>query len=236
MGRHNVASESLDQLLNNRFSTSQLNGKLVNIDSELSEKRMQKTGILKKLTGNDMISAEEKYKPQFNFVNKAKLIVVTNELPEIQDHSIAIFSRLLIIDFPKTFIKNANPDLIKELTLEEELSGLLNVLLERLPCVLKHGISYSKSVEEISEKYYLRLNSVKYFAENYLENAIVGKVRKDIVYNKYKQFCYKNKILPKSESKFSQEMRHMGFEYRQLRERGYRPYYWINIRVTNEIH
>jgi putative DNA primase/helicase len=134
---NNVGSESLDQLLNGRFSSSQLHGKLLNIDSDTSKEISKKIGILKKLTGGDQLSAEEKFKAPFNFVNHAKLILVANELPEIKEDTQAIFSRLLIIDFSKTFIKNANPNLIDELTTEEELSGLLHMLLKRLPRVLK---------------------------------------------------------------------------------------------------
>ncbi len=230
-GYENVSSESLDQLLNGRFSSSQLNGKLVNIDADISKEISKKLGMLKKLTGNDQISAEEKFKASFNFVNHAKLILVTNELPEIKEDTIAIFSRLLIINFSKTFIKNANPNLVEELTTEEELSGLLHILLKRLPRVLKTGISYSKSIESL-EQYQLRMNPVKYFADTYLEKVSESKVKKEIVYNKFKEYCYKNKITPKPENKFSQDMRKMGFEYRQLRDgSNFRSYYWINLRM-----
>jgi putative DNA primase/helicase len=230
LGGENVSGESLDQLLNGRFSPSQLYGKLVNIDADTSKEIAKKLGILKKLTGNDMISAEEKFKSSFNFVNHAKLIQVTNNLPEIKEDTIAIFSRLLIINFSKTFIKNANPDLIDELTTEEELSGLFNLLLKRLPRILKTGISYTKSIETL-EQYRLCINSVKYFADNYLEKVTESKVKKYIVYKKYKEFCYKNKITPKNEYKFSQDLSRMGFDYRQLREATCRPYYWINLRL-----
>jgi putative DNA primase/helicase len=231
LGRDNVGSESLDQLLKGRFSSSQLNEKLVNIDADISKEISKKLGMLKKLTGNDQISAEEKYKNPFNFVNHAKLILVTNKLPEIKEDTIAIFSRLLIVDFSKTFIKNANLDLINELTSEEELSGLLHILLKRLPRILKTGISYSKPIETL-EKYQLRINSVKYFADNYLEKVSESKIKKEIVYRKYREFCNKNKIPPKPENKFSQEMSKEGYEYKQLRDgEAYRPYYWINLRV-----
>jgi len=230
-GYENVSSESLDQLLNGRFSSSQLNGKLVNIDADISKEISKKLGMLKKLTGNDQISAEEKFKASFNFVNHAKLILVTNELPEIKEDTIAIFSRLLIINFSKTFIKNANPNLIDELTTEEELSGLLQILLKRLPRVFKTGISYSKSIESL-EQYQLRMNHVKYFADTYLEKVSECKIKKEIVYIKFKEYCYKNKITPKPENKFSQDMRKIGFEYRQLRTgSSFRSYYWINLRM-----
>ena len=231
LGRENVSSESLDQLLNGRFSPSQLNGKLVNIDADTSKEISKKLGILKKLTGNDMISAEEKFKSPFNFVNHAKLIQVTNKLPEIKEDTIAIFSRLLILDFSKTFIKNANPDLIHAVTTEEELSGLLHIMLKRLPRVLKHGISYTKSIESL-QQYQLRINSVNYFADNYLEEVSESKIKKETVYKKYKEFCFKNRIHPKSEPKFSQELGQMGFNYKQLRDgSSYRLYYWINLRL-----
>ena len=231
LGRENVSSESLDQLLNGRFSPSQLNGKLVNIDADTSREISKKLGILKKLTGNDMISAEEKFKSPFNFVNHAKLIQVTNKLPEIKEDTIAVFSRLLIIDFSKTFIKNANPELINELKTEEELSGLLNILLKRLPRVLKYGISYSKSIETL-EQYQLRMNPVKYFADSYLEKTPEGKIKKETVYNKFKEYCYKHKITPKPENIVSQDMIKMGYEYRQLRDgSSFRSYYWINLRM-----
>ena len=230
LGYENISSESMDQLLYGRFSSSQLNGKLINIDADISKKISTKLGMLKKLTGNDQISAEEKYKNPFKFVNHAKLILVTNELPEIKEDTIAIFSRLLIINFSKTFMKNANPDLIDELTTEEELSGILHILIKRLPRVLKTGILYTKPIETL-EKYQLRINSVKYFGDHYLEKIHDSKIRKEIVYKKYKEFCYKNKIAPKPEYKFSQELSRMGFDYRQLRDGVQMQYYWINLKL-----
>ena len=191
-GYENVSSESLDQLLNGRFSSSQLNGKLVNIDADISKEISKKLGILKKLTGNDQISAEEKFKASFNFVNHAKLILVTNELPEIKEDTIAIFSRLLIINFSKTFIKNANPNLVEELTTEEELSGLLHILLKRLPRILKTGISYSKSIESL-EQYQLRMNPVKYFADTYLEKVLNLKLKKKLCTTNSKNIATKIK-------------------------------------------
>ena len=76
------------------------------------------------------------------------------------------------------------------------------------------------------------MNPVKYFADTYLEKVSESIVKKEIVYNKFKEYCYKNKITPKPENKFSQDMRKMGFEYRQLRDgSSFRSYYWINLRM-----
>jgi hypothetical protein len=76
------------------------------------------------------------------------------------------------------------------------------------------------------------MNPVKYFADNYLEEVSEGKVKKETVYKKYKEFCFKNRIHPKSEYKLSQELVKIGFKYKQLREGiSFRSYYWINLRM-----
>jgi len=107
-------------------------------------------------------------------------------------------------------------------------------LLNRLQRVLKHRISYNKSVEEISLKYLVRINSVKFFAKEMLEERIENNIRKDILYKNYKEFGYKNKIPHKSEYAFSQVMCKNGFSYGQLRNGKDRQYYWINIKIKDK--
>jgi phage/plasmid-associated DNA primase len=55
-------------LLENRFATAELYGKLANIDADLSKEALKNTGTLKKMTGGDYIPAEEKFPPAFKFV------------------------------------------------------------------------------------------------------------------------------------------------------------------------
>ncbi|MGI9010527.1 MAG: primase-like DNA-binding domain-containing protein [Nitrososphaeraceae archaeon] len=78
------------------------------------------------------------------------------------------------------------------------------------------------------------MNSVKYFAEKYLEEDIGHNIRKDILYKTYKEFCYKNKIAPKSEYSFSQAMRKIGYSYDQLRNGEVRNYYWMNVKIKDK--
>ena len=110
--------------------------------------------------------------------------------------ALAIFSRLIVIDFSKTYTENANPDLINELTTTEELSGLFTVLLKRLPRILKFGISYTKSIEEISHKYKFRINSVKNFADAHLQESLETILEKISYTNNTKIFVTGRKFLP----------------------------------------
>ena len=137
-----MSSESLDRLVNNRFAPANLYRKLINVDADLSDKTLKgNTGILKKLTGGDELEAEEKYKKAFSFVNHAKPIFSCNTIPETDDETDAFFRRLIIINFTTQFFKEKeDPALIDKLCTEEEFSGLLLELLERLPRVLKKGL------------------------------------------------------------------------------------------------
>ena len=138
LGNDNVSGESLHRLLGTRFATAELYGKLANTDADLSRDALKNTGFLKKLTGGDYIPAEKKFRPPFQFVNHAKLLFSANEIPMTEDETDAFFSRLIIINFPNQFLGNKDdPHLIRKLTTEEELSGLLRIILRRLPRVLK---------------------------------------------------------------------------------------------------
>lgn len=104
-GKHNVASVQLEKLSqsNERFSSSNLQHKLVNIDADSGTEYLTDTGVLKSLTGGDLIQAERKGKDSFQFVNYAKLIFSMNKLPKFSDNSYGLRRRLMIIPFTKEF-------------------------------------------------------------------------------------------------------------------------------------
>ena len=94
------------------------------------------------LTGGDPIPAEEKFKTPFWFINSAKLLFSANEIPKTPDESDAFFARPIIINFPNQYLgRKADPYLLRKLTTKAELSGLLKIVLRRLPRVLEKGIS-----------------------------------------------------------------------------------------------
>ena len=53
LGRQNVSNETLHRIIENRFATAKLFGKMANIDADMSSQALRHTGILKMLTGGD---------------------------------------------------------------------------------------------------------------------------------------------------------------------------------------
>jgi P4 family phage/plasmid primase-like protien len=238
LGSQNVSSESLHRLLENRFATAQLYGKLANIDADLSKESLKNTGLLKKLTGGDAISAEKKFMPPFTFVNYAKLIFSANEIPQTNDETDAFFSRLIIVNFPHQFLgEKSDPYLLDKLTTEDELSGLLKVVLKRLPRVLEKGIhTESSSIDQNYEKYILSSNPVRAFVENCLEQDSNSNPSKEKMYFAYKGFCIANKLPIESEQSFSRKMTKDGFQCKQIRDsKGNKPYFWIGVRIKEAL-
>lgn len=167
LGIHNVSGETLDRLLHNRFAIASIYQKMLNVDADISPDIVfNNTGILKKLTGNDLHTAEYKYMKPFKFRNYAKLIFSCNKIPETQDNTDAFVRRVRVINFTQQFLgEKDDPFIIDKITTEEEFSLLFHELLWRLPRILKLGLwpITNESLAETYDKFTRGSDPVKYF-------------------------------------------------------------------------
>jgi phage/plasmid-associated DNA primase len=82
LDRENISSKTLHSLVNDRFSTADLYGKLANIFADLSAKRLPDIESFKVLCSGNRISAERKFQDSFEFEPTAKLIFSANTPPK----------------------------------------------------------------------------------------------------------------------------------------------------------
>ncbi len=238
LGRHNVSNETLHRILENRFASAKLFGKMANVDADMSSQALKHTGILKMLTGGDDVPAEHKFKPAFSFQNYAKLIFSANVIPQTPDETVAFFARLIIINFPNEFLGDkANPDLIDELATEPEMSALLAMVIRRLSRVLKSGISTShSSVEDNYVKYIESSDPIRLFAELAIRRTTDGQYEtKAHVYASYERFCSDKNVGKESSEAFSRRLKKLGFEepkQQRLKEGG-KAWVWPNIKLRD---
>ena len=169
IGNSNVCSTELDTLLNSRFEITRLHKKLVCIMGETNFSKIEKTSILKKLTGGDLVGFEYKNKDPFEDVNYAKIIIATNNLPTTDDKTIGFYRRWIIIDFPNQFSEKKN--ILDDIPEEE-----YNALAIKCCFILKDIIdnrSFSKegSIEDRIKKYEDHSNPLdKFWKENIIED------------------------------------------------------------------
>jgi len=194
-----------------RFSLCQLYGKLLNVSNEPDSKYPIQTNILKLISGENTINAEIKGKNQrLQFTNKAKIVVVGNSFPKVEDSSIGFWERVEVLNFPRSFAEDETIQNIERQWLEKpnETSGVFNWMLEGLYRLQENGVfSTSKTIEEtkaefmrVSDPFRSWLNDCCVFlTEAYL-------TRKE-AYNSYKDYSDELGATPDSERTFYGKMR-----------------------------
>lgn len=214
LGNKCISNRSIQDLcnVNNRFSKGSLYQRYANIVSDLPKNALTDTGGVKTLTGGDWINTDVKFKNDFEFQNHAKLIFSANELPRTPDETDAFFRRFIILDWNTVFTEsNVKMNLIQELTTEEELSGLLNLLLPKI-IELSNASNFKFpseiSIEETRTKYLLKSNPIGAFAlercltieDEYGENGLLesrvlgNEMSTSSVYNAYLSYCKDKKF------------------------------------------
>lgn len=209
LGKDNCSNQPLQMLDRDRFSAINLYGKMLNYFADLDKSSLYKTGVFKALTGGDRISASQKFKDDFHFTNYAKLLFSCNTLPQTKDTGNAFFNRWEIIHFPNQFIegKNANPNIIEEITTPEEMSGLFNWSIEGLQRILKQNtFSSSRTKEEIKKQWIMLSDSLKSFVDDMLEKDIDNEITKDELYNIYLDYCNQNELIAKEKNIVGREL------------------------------
>ena len=215
LGKDNYSSVDIQNLTEDSFRAAELYGKLANISGDLPSKPVKDSGLIKKATGQDPITAAKKYRDPFQFFNYAKLVFSANEVPDTYDDTDAFYRRINLVEFPNKFEPddpNTDPNLIEKLTTPEELSGLLNLALDGLERLLKRGrFTGEQNTEDRKMDYMKRSNTVKYFLAKYVTQNLDEDyyITKSNLYQNYVYMCHGLKAVPKSDNWFSRLMKRL---------------------------
>ena len=206
-----------------------------NIDADLSSEALKSTSAIKKLTGGDPIYAEFKFKPGFDFINHAKPLYSANDIPVTPDQTDAFYRRPIIINFVNQFLDDVDYGLLEKLTTDEELSGLLNIILKRLPRVLKEGIVKvtADTIAKNYEKYTIGSDQVKAFIEMCTETYNQSMITKPNLHEAYQRFCKHFKRNAESLQTFNRSAKEHGLISVQVDKLPGRPRCWEGIRLTH---
>lgn len=213
LGEDNVSNESLHAICSNRFASANLSGRLANIYNDLSAGALKYTGILKMLTGGDVIDAEKKFvQHKVKFRNYAKLTFSCNAIPKVEtDDTKAYWRRWSIIFFPNTFDEeqgNVDKHFLEKLCDPLELSAFLLDALDGLKRLLQNErFSNYRRTEEVRDQYILRSDPIKAFAEKRLWEDVEAYEIKARVYEAYKEFCKENNSIPVANNIFSRQLK-----------------------------
>jgi putative DNA primase/helicase len=233
LGDDNIANESLQDLCDNRFRGASLVGKLANICADLPNKVVKDTSIFKKLVSGDKVSMERKFETQFQSRTFARLVFSANEIPLSLDSTGGYFRRWVIIPFPNHFPENSSendPDISSKLCREEEISGLLNILIpvwqQMFPI---RGFIVPEHCTKETEKYARDNNPVAQFVYEKCkvgEGLVVGKTELFASCNKWR---IENGYAAISQRRLNQELQQLVLKIKEDKNHGSRIWKGISL-------
>ena len=199
-GADTIADISLKDLNNSNFVLENLFRKRILRCGETNrnEKGNEKysTSVLKTITGDDQICADRKYKSRISYVPFAKVDIDSNEGSKFDDESRGFTRRFRRVNTPYYFTenpdpldptqKNLNEVLIENRISDKELSGYLNVLLERGKEIVRKK-SYP-SCEHLTQGYEKQVYSVDEFKNQFCVTAEVNENEHVIAEELYEAF------------------------------------------------
>jgi len=193
LGRHNVASLSLQKLEADRFAAARLVGKLANICPDLPSEHLAGTSMFKAITGGDGITAEYKYHDSFEFIPFAHLVFSANHLPRSSDGSSAFFDRWIVVPFRRSFRGTAQEipraELDARLADPQEFSGVLNKALAVLPQLRQRGFTISATVQQAAEEFRQTTDPLAVWLERQTIEHSDAIIAKDALVQAYNADC-----------------------------------------------
>jgi len=198
VGKENTSSVDFHDIISNRFASNNLVNKLVNINDELDVTDLKSTVMFKRLLGKSLIPAEAKNKTPYKFINYAKLIFATNEMPlptTIDDPS-SYYDKFITFEFDNIFDKDnerTDKSLDLKLTTDEELSGILNWAIEGFQRLMKNNMFTKSQHWEDVEKIMKRSgNTISAFESQCCEKCEGNLIHKQEMFDLYCKFCELN--------------------------------------------
>lgn len=224
IGGNNCISTELDALTESRFESAKLYRKSVCFMGETNFGIMEKTSLIKKLTGQDLLGGEFKGKNPFDFVNYAKLCISSNSLPSSTDTSEGFYRRWLIIDFPNEFEEGKD---ILDIIPEHEYNNLSNKVIGLLPKLLNDGhFTNQGSIEQRKQKYIMASNPLSLFIKKCCDVDVVHFVKTSDLYLSYLHYLQIHKRRRISRKEFARVLEDEGY-YSEKAQLNYDSGYFI---------
>ena len=168
------------------FQRSHLEGKLLNLVTELNQNEELKDGMLKAIVSGEMMSVERKHQDVREIEPFAKHIILTNHLPRIRDYSDGLFRRVSIIKLLRKFDGDAKDPNLSE-KLKSEIDVTTSRALDALGRLIDNGGQFTKPQSSEAAKAIWRAdnNHVEQFLTECVYENADDRIAMQPLYDKY---------------------------------------------------
>lgn len=226
IGTENISNVSL-QGLQERFTVSELYLKQVNICADIPLTALSEVDMIKKLTGEDTISADRKFKSNFNFKSYARLLFSANDIPvNLSDKSNAFYRRMLILNM-NVKPTEKDPELLEKLL--PEIPNIITWALEEYWCT-SGEIDESEESQKLVKEAHKNSDTVEAFIDDRCITNEKYRISRVTLYDSYKLYCNKEGRNSLSSNAFYKALEIKGFKQVRGATRDF-----IGIKLNNEI-
>ncbi|MDA3956961.1 phage/plasmid primase, P4 family [Oceanispirochaeta sp.] len=183
--------------------------------------------VIKRLTGNDMISARFLYGEYFQFIPTFKIVMATNHKPRIGGTDHAIWRRIKLIPFLVTFPEEKQDKKLSA-KLERELPGILAWMVEGCLRWQKEGLGSVEAVNDATDEYRSQMSDIQMFLSENCEMKAESMTQSSVLYREYRSWCEKNNERAKSNRNFSMMLSESGMDKVRLSA----GIFWIGIKLV----
>lgn len=237
LGRENYSSLSLHQLVEDRFATSGLYGKIANISGDLSSKFLADPQILKEISGGETISASRKFGHSFEFDPYAVPIFANNEYFRTSDTSDGWRRRWEVIEFDRKV--DGGPHPFDEQILFDDAPGIFNRAMDGLRRMMTRGrfdppqasVEATARLHESADPFMLWMDED--------ENVVIGDnetAPTTDVYTRYSRWCRRNGYNALASGPFGQRLKQRGITRTRPRHGASRTWHYQGISVMLSHH
>lgn len=185
--------------INDKFRLIAIVGKKFNGAAEIGEINTERFDVFKKLTGNDVVMAEDKGKTPIQFRNTAAMAFAGNEFPASKKTDItnAFFNRVIVVPCTAGLEEKDHDRNLIDKIWENERSYVVKWCVEGLQRLISNNMVFTdcSASKLIKMEFVYEQNSFKAFIDNSCElKPQYESFTKDLK-EAYTQFCLKNELV-----------------------------------------
>lgn len=186
-------------------------------------------GLLKQLTGGDIVTARHLYGKEFEFQPEFKIWMSTNHKPIIRGRDLGIWRRMHLIPFTVQ-IPEEKVDKNLKYKLKKELTGILKWAVDGCIKWQREGLEMPSAVKEAVKEYQSEMDVISAFLEDCTERG-PGEVKASDLYKAYTTWANENNEYKMSNTRFGKEL---GLRFNRVKNRDGWYYQGLRLDVDYE--
>lgn len=199
------SSMSVESLTTDKFSSSCLVGKLLNVCNEEESKHIRSDKFKAIITG-ESIQAERKFGASFRYKPMTKFLFCSNKMPGFEGINYGIKRRMKIIPFFKTFRPEEADQNLRE-KLRAEMPGIAWWALQGAHRLFTRGLRFvfPEVTKKTDEEFEMEASSVAEFLHEHYVISETAVTENKLIYELYVVWCKENGRKPFSSIGFHRE-------------------------------